>query len=69
MRDTGSVPKEAAEVLKRTSTGMVIDALALVGVNGGIRGVPGPPAEVKTPGFWGGPLRSFSARRVPTVPI
>lgn len=39
MRDTVSVPKEAAVVLKRTNTGMVNDALALVGVNGEIRGV------------------------------
>ena len=39
MRDTVSVPKEAAEVLKKANTGMVNDALALVGVNGGIRGV------------------------------
>ena len=39
MTDTVSVPKEAAEVLKRTSTGMICDALALAGVNGGIRGV------------------------------
>ena len=39
MRDTVSVPKEAAEVLNRANTGMVNDALALVGVNGGIRGV------------------------------
>jgi 4-hydroxy-4-methyl-2-oxoglutarate aldolase len=39
MRDTVSVSKEAVQVLKKTSTGMVNDALALVGVNGGIRGV------------------------------
>ena len=39
MKDTVAVPREAAELLKRANTGMVNDALALVGVNGGIRGV------------------------------
>jgi 4-hydroxy-4-methyl-2-oxoglutarate aldolase len=39
MTDAVSIPQEAAEVLKKTSTGMVNDALALVGVNGGIPGV------------------------------
>jgi 4-hydroxy-4-methyl-2-oxoglutarate aldolase len=39
MTNTAAIPREAAEALKKTSTGMVIDALALVGVNGGIAGV------------------------------
>lgn len=39
MNDTGSIPKEAAEMLKKANTGMVNDALALLGLNGGIRGV------------------------------
>jgi len=39
MTDTVSIPRKAAEVLKKTSTGMICDALALAGVNGGIRGV------------------------------
>jgi len=34
-----SIPQDAAEALKKANTGMVNDALALVGVNGGIRGV------------------------------
>ncbi|MFZ4440836.1 MAG: RraA family protein [Syntrophales bacterium] len=39
MRDKDSIPKEAAEILEKTSTGMINDALALLGMNGGIRGV------------------------------
>ena len=39
MPDTVAVPKEAVEALKRANTGMVNDALALVGLNGGIPGV------------------------------
>jgi 4-hydroxy-4-methyl-2-oxoglutarate aldolase len=39
MTDTFSIPQEAADVLKKANTGMVNDAIALVGVNGGIRGV------------------------------
>lgn len=39
MTDIISIPLEAAEVLKKTSTGMVNDALAMVGVNGGIPGI------------------------------
>lgn len=39
MGETHSLPKKAAEVLKKASTGMVNDALAMVGVNGGIRGI------------------------------
>ena len=36
MTDTAAIPPEASEVLKKTSTGMVNDALALVGINGGV---------------------------------
>jgi hypothetical protein len=39
MTDAVLIPPEAAEVLKKTSTGMVNDALALMGVNGGIPGI------------------------------
>lgn len=34
-----AIPNDVAELLSKTSTGMVNDALALVGVNGGIRGI------------------------------
>jgi 4-hydroxy-4-methyl-2-oxoglutarate aldolase len=37
--DTVSIPPEAVEALKKANTGMVNDALALVGLNGGIKGV------------------------------
>lgn len=38
---TGSqgVPEEAMEVLRRATTGMVVDALAMAGIQGGIRGI------------------------------
>jgi regulator of RNase E activity RraA len=39
MTDAVSIPREAARVLKRANTGMVNDALALAGFNGGIKGV------------------------------
>jgi 4-hydroxy-4-methyl-2-oxoglutarate aldolase len=39
MTDTVSIPKEAAELLRKATTGMVNDALALLGFNGGIPGV------------------------------
>ncbi len=39
MTDAAAIPQEAAEVLKKASTGMVNDALALVGIYGGIPGV------------------------------
>ncbi len=39
MRGVDSVPQEIAEVLEKATTGMVNDALALLGLNGGIRGV------------------------------
>ena len=39
MTNAVSIPQEAVEILKKATTGMVNDALALVGVNGGIRGV------------------------------
>ncbi len=39
MTDFTSIPKEVSEALKKANTGMVNDALALAGVNGGIKGV------------------------------
>ncbi len=39
MTAANSIPREAREILEKTNTGMVNDALALVGVNGGIKGV------------------------------
>jgi 4-hydroxy-4-methyl-2-oxoglutarate aldolase len=39
MTDAVSIPREAAEALKKANTGMVNDALALAGLNGGIKGV------------------------------
>ena len=39
MKDAVSIPREAAEALKKANTGMVNDALALAGLNGGIKGV------------------------------
>jgi 4-hydroxy-4-methyl-2-oxoglutarate aldolase len=39
MAQAVSIPQEAAEALRRANTGMVNDALALLGINGGIRGV------------------------------
>jgi 4-hydroxy-4-methyl-2-oxoglutarate aldolase len=39
MTDAASIPREAAEALKKANTGMVNDALALAGLNGGIKGV------------------------------
>jgi regulator of RNase E activity RraA len=39
MTDFASIPKEASEALKKANTGMVNDALALAGLNGGIKGV------------------------------
>jgi regulator of RNase E activity RraA len=39
MADVVSIPREAAEALKKSNTGMINDALALAGLNGGIKGV------------------------------
>ena len=39
MTDVVSIPREAAEALKKANTGMINDALALAGLNGGIKGV------------------------------
>jgi regulator of RNase E activity RraA len=39
MTDAYPIPNEIAEMLKKASTGMVNDALALLGLNGGIKGV------------------------------
>jgi 4-hydroxy-4-methyl-2-oxoglutarate aldolase len=39
MIDFAAIPKEASEALKKANTGMVNDALALAGFNGGIKGV------------------------------
>ena len=39
MTDDGSIPREAADALKKATTGMINDALALAGFNGGINGV------------------------------
>jgi 4-hydroxy-4-methyl-2-oxoglutarate aldolase len=39
MGDAVSIPPEAAAVLAKATTGMVNDALALLGLNGGIRGI------------------------------
>jgi 4-hydroxy-4-methyl-2-oxoglutarate aldolase len=39
MTDVASIPQEAAETLGKADTGMVNDALALMGLNGGIKGV------------------------------
>jgi regulator of RNase E activity RraA len=39
MNDAVAIPLEAAERLKKANTGMVNDALALMGINGGIPGV------------------------------
>ena len=39
MRGATSLPKEVAEVLEKGTTGIVNDALALLGLNGGISGV------------------------------
>ncbi len=39
MADVVSIPREAAETLKKANTGMINDALALAGLNGGIKGV------------------------------
>ncbi|MHB9097684.1 MAG: RraA family protein [Syntrophales bacterium] len=39
MTDFISIPKEAFEALAKANTGMVNDALALAGINGGIKGV------------------------------
>ncbi len=39
MAETGAIPKEAMEVLQRVNTGMLIDALAMSGIQGGIIGI------------------------------
>ena len=39
MGDFAPVPREASEALGKATTGMVNDALAMVGLNGGIKGV------------------------------
>ncbi len=39
MTEAVSIPREAAEALKKANTGMVNDALALAGLNGGIKGI------------------------------
>ncbi len=39
MLDVNSIPKEIAELLEKAGTGVVNDALALLGLNGGIRGI------------------------------
>ena len=39
MADVVSIPREAAEALKKANTGMINDALAMAGLNGGIKGV------------------------------
>jgi 4-hydroxy-4-methyl-2-oxoglutarate aldolase len=39
MTNAIAIPKEAAEALKKATTGMVNDALALAGLNGGIKGI------------------------------
>lgn len=39
MTEADSMPPEAADALSKADTGMVNDALALIGVNGGLRGV------------------------------
>lgn len=39
MSNAVSIPQEAAEALRKADTGMVNDALALTGLNGGIKGV------------------------------
>ena len=39
MTDAVAIPQEVAEVLKKASTGMVNDALALAGIYGGIPGI------------------------------
>jgi len=39
MADVVSIPREASETLKKANTGMINDALALAGLNGGIKGV------------------------------
>lgn len=39
MVDMGPVPAEALELLEKATTGMVMDALAMAGLKGGIRGV------------------------------
>ncbi len=39
MTEAVLIPREAAEALKKANTGMVNDALALTGLNGGIKGI------------------------------
>lgn len=39
MANASAIPEDAMEILRRVSTGMVIDALAMSGIKGGIRGV------------------------------
>ena len=39
MADAAAIPREASETLKKANTGMINDALALAGLNGGIKGV------------------------------
>lgn len=39
MKRTAEVPKKAIEILKKVSTGMVVDALAMSGIKGGIMGI------------------------------
>ena len=39
MATASAIPGDAMEILRRVSTGMVIDALAMSGIKGGIRGV------------------------------
>ena len=39
MTQTVPIPREAAEALEKATTGMVNDALAMIGFNGGIKGV------------------------------
>ncbi len=39
MAGTGAIPQEVMEVLRKVTTGMVIDALAMSGIKGGIAGI------------------------------
>ncbi|MDZ4164910.1 MAG: RraA family protein [Smithellaceae bacterium] len=39
MLETISIPKELAEMIAKATTGMINDALAILGLNGGIRGI------------------------------
>ena len=50
MTDTSAIPAEAMAVLAKVNTGMVIDALAMSGIQGGVIGV------------W--PIRGFEDARV-----